>query len=99
MAEESPQNTQLVNAEAIKKEKTLLCNTVNHLKSTNLVRERTLSTTDNPRYKKEWCQAHTCGFAVAYVTKESFKLVFIEVYPHGGFREAKSVNLRPSLIL
>ena len=99
VTEESPQNTQLVNAEAIKKEKTLLCKTVNHLKSPDLVRERTLSTTDNPRYKKEWCQAHTCGFAVAYVTEESFKLVFIEVYPHGGFREAKSVNLKPSLIL
>jgi hypothetical protein len=56
-------------------------------------RQRTLSIPQNVRYEKEWSQPHTFGFAVACVTRNYFKLTFIEVYKDGGYRESKTVEL------
>ena len=56
-------------------------------------RIRTLSESANVRYKKEWKQVHTFGFAVACVTKTEFTLSFIEVYKDGNFSESKTVKL------
>ena len=57
------------------------------------MRERTLSIPQNVRYEKEWCQAHTLGFAVACVARSYFKLTFMEVYKDGVCRESKTVEL------
>ena len=57
------------------------------------IRIRSLSVPKNRRYAKEWSQAHSIGFAVAYVTMERFKFTFMEVYADGGYSESKYFEL------